>query len=272
MNFSEKLIKLRKENLLSQEELGYKLNVTRQTISKWELGQTTPEMGKLVEMSKLFGVTLDELTDDKELEKGNIENNNEEEPNKRNKLIIILLVGALIVLLILGMNKIFKSFSLKEIFGDFFGSQNEIITQAQDFFGDMVQLQQNLLDDANQNQQNLLGDALQAQQNFINQAKQEQQNLIDESGFEQKSFNSSFEIYNGTKYGMHVKLLIDKVVTNNKKEKDKIITTVYQGVSISEPKEIQNLKTNFDDMTQYEVSFEYDEKGYIYQVDIMDLN
>lgn len=44
MKFNEKIIELRKKQGLSQEELGYKLNVTRQTVSKWELGQTTPEM------------------------------------------------------------------------------------------------------------------------------------------------------------------------------------------------------------------------------------
>lgn len=37
MEFNEKLMKLRKQQGLSQEELGYKLNVTRQTVSKWEL-------------------------------------------------------------------------------------------------------------------------------------------------------------------------------------------------------------------------------------------
>ena len=43
---------------VSQEELAIKLNVVRQTVSKWELGQTTPEMDKLIEMSKLFGISL----------------------------------------------------------------------------------------------------------------------------------------------------------------------------------------------------------------------
>ena len=61
MKFNEKLIMLRKKAGLSQEELGYKLNVTRQTVSKWELGQTTPEMDKLIEISKLFNVTVDDL-------------------------------------------------------------------------------------------------------------------------------------------------------------------------------------------------------------------
>lgn len=61
MKFNEKLIKLRKASGLSQEELADKLNVARQTVSKWELGETTPEMNKLVELSDLFNVSIDEM-------------------------------------------------------------------------------------------------------------------------------------------------------------------------------------------------------------------
>lgn len=61
MNFAEKLIELRKLRGWSQEELGERLGVTRQTVSKWELGLTTPEMEKLAAMSELFGISLDEL-------------------------------------------------------------------------------------------------------------------------------------------------------------------------------------------------------------------
>ena len=62
MKFSEKLMNLRKQKGMSQEELADKLNVTRQTISKWELDQTVPDMNKLIEISKLFEISLDELT------------------------------------------------------------------------------------------------------------------------------------------------------------------------------------------------------------------
>lgn len=61
MTFDEKLMNLRKSRGWSQEELGDKLGVTRQTVSKWELGTTTPEMEKLAQMSELFGVSIDEL-------------------------------------------------------------------------------------------------------------------------------------------------------------------------------------------------------------------
>ena len=48
MKFNEKLIELRKKEGLSQEQLGNKVNVSRQTVSKWELGETTPELEKLI--------------------------------------------------------------------------------------------------------------------------------------------------------------------------------------------------------------------------------
>ena len=100
MKFNERLIKLRKENALSQEELGEKLNVTRQTVSKWELGQTTPDMDKLVEMAKLFNVTTDELlkeTDEKE--EANTSYNNKEGANKKNIAIIVILLVVLFALI-----------------------------------------------------------------------------------------------------------------------------------------------------------------------------
>lgn len=62
MTFNEQLIYLRKQNGLSQEQLGAAVGVTRQTVSKWELGDTTPEMDKLIQLSDLFGITLDRLT------------------------------------------------------------------------------------------------------------------------------------------------------------------------------------------------------------------
>ena len=61
MTFQERLITLRKQQGLSQEQLGYELGVTRQTVSKWELGVTTPEMDKLIQLSDFFHISIDEL-------------------------------------------------------------------------------------------------------------------------------------------------------------------------------------------------------------------
>lgn len=60
--FSEKLMSLRKAKGWSQEQLGEQVGVSRQTVSKWELGDTTPEMEKLIALGDLFGISLDELT------------------------------------------------------------------------------------------------------------------------------------------------------------------------------------------------------------------
>ncbi len=61
MNFAERLMTLRKQRGWSQEELGSQIGVTRQTVSKWEMGQSTPELEKLVELSQLFGMSIDRL-------------------------------------------------------------------------------------------------------------------------------------------------------------------------------------------------------------------
>lgn len=62
MNFSEKLIQLRKENGLSQEQLAEKLDISRQAISKWETGESQPDMSKLVILSDILKVSMDELS------------------------------------------------------------------------------------------------------------------------------------------------------------------------------------------------------------------
>ena len=64
MKFNEKILKLRKEKGLSQEELGMEMQVSRQTVSKWEAGQSYPDFTRLVMLSDFFNMTLDELVKD----------------------------------------------------------------------------------------------------------------------------------------------------------------------------------------------------------------
>ena len=63
MNLGNKITELRKKNNLSQEDVAEKVGVIRQTISKWELEETTPDIKQAKELSKIFNVSLDELTD-----------------------------------------------------------------------------------------------------------------------------------------------------------------------------------------------------------------
>ena len=64
MIFADKLITLRKKAGWSQEELAEKLNVTRQSVSKWEGAQSVPDIDKILQLSCLFGVTTDYLLKD----------------------------------------------------------------------------------------------------------------------------------------------------------------------------------------------------------------
>ena len=66
MEVSNRLYQLRKQKGMSQEELANRLNVSRQTVSKWEVGDSTPDMEKLVAISDLFEVSLDQLVMGKE--------------------------------------------------------------------------------------------------------------------------------------------------------------------------------------------------------------
>ena len=61
MKLNEKIYYYRKRAKLSQEELAAQVGVSRQAVSKWELGDATPELDKLAALAKAFGVTADEL-------------------------------------------------------------------------------------------------------------------------------------------------------------------------------------------------------------------
>lgn len=78
MNFGEKLYELRKEKKLSQEEVADKLNVTRQTVSKWETNQSTPDFDKVLPLCELFGISADELLSGNKKEDNNTEKKTKE--------------------------------------------------------------------------------------------------------------------------------------------------------------------------------------------------
>lgn len=68
MKIEDKLLKLRKEKGLSQEEVADILNVSRQTISKWETGQSTPDFDKILPLCELYEISSDELLTGKKKE------------------------------------------------------------------------------------------------------------------------------------------------------------------------------------------------------------
>ncbi len=82
MILADKIIRLRKKNGWSQEELADRMNVSRQAVSKWEAAQTTPDLDKILQLSNLFGVTTDYLLKD-EIEYEEFTDSSDETPIRR---------------------------------------------------------------------------------------------------------------------------------------------------------------------------------------------
>ena len=84
MNLGERLFELRKTKSLTQDEVAEKLNVTRQTVSKWETNQSTPDFDKIVPICELFEIGVEELLTGKKEEK---QEKNEEQEEKKEKVL-----------------------------------------------------------------------------------------------------------------------------------------------------------------------------------------
>lgn len=87
MELGNKISELRKKANFSQEELAEKMNVTRQTISKWELNETTPDIKQAKKLAKIFNVSLDELANN------NIKSIENEKISNTEKLAGLVLKG-----------------------------------------------------------------------------------------------------------------------------------------------------------------------------------
>ena len=66
MTLGEKILSLRTARGMSQDDLAEKLEVSRQSVSKWETGQSTPALDKIIRLADLFGVNVDELVREEE--------------------------------------------------------------------------------------------------------------------------------------------------------------------------------------------------------------
>lgn len=91
MKLGKKILGLRKEKGLSQEDLGKKINVTRQTISNWELGGTFPNPEQLKLLSKEFQISIDELLDN-DFKKEIVDNNTKTPTNILLKVMSFILM------------------------------------------------------------------------------------------------------------------------------------------------------------------------------------
>lgn len=111
IEIGNKILELRKKLNLSQEELAEKVGVTRQTISKWELGETSPDLKQAKELSKIFNVSLDELTNN-DIKDVLVENtsNTEKLAGLILKLLKFIIIFIIVVpILLIALRIIFKN-------------------------------------------------------------------------------------------------------------------------------------------------------------------
>ena len=101
MTLGENILKLRKKQGLSQEQLGYQIDVTRQTISNWESEDTAPNPEQLKRLSKVFDISIDELLDNEYKSKEILINKVSNTEKLAGMIIKIMKVFGIIVILYL---------------------------------------------------------------------------------------------------------------------------------------------------------------------------
>lgn len=245
MKFYEKLIILRKKALLSQEGLAEKLDVTRQTISKWELGQSKPDMDKLQMMSKLFQVDINTLTNDDVSLEDSVNTKKEDSLKKKKSgdrkfilyiLIIIFIASLSLLAYRIGTDIKAKKDEIKEELR----KEKEKAEKEEKKFKDK-----------------------------INKDMEES-----DLKFDKNSFNSNYTFYSGTQPGQSVSMLIDNIINKNKTEKDHLVELIFDNTSYGTDsdniKQTKNMIQTFKgyDIQYYEVSMDYDDNGYVNKVTI----
>ena len=109
--------------------------------------------------------------------------------------------------------------------------------------------------DTNENAQDIINQASDIISDGVNSMKTDE-------------YNDDLEMYVGTQSGDEVKELFDEIIMKLKKDKTHTISVTYNTTSTSDTTELTNLKQQFNDNTQYEVSMDYDDSGFINAITI----
>lgn len=117
MEIGNKILELRKKQNMTQEQLAEKLKVSRQTISKWELGETSPDLNQSKELSKIFNISLDDLTNNdlKNLIVEKISNTEKLTKTIINILKIILLAIIILIIVLVSIIYFREYFDVKPV-------------------------------------------------------------------------------------------------------------------------------------------------------------
>lgn len=266
MSFSENLMRLRKAKGLSQEEFANEINVSRQTVSKWELGTSTPEMDKLMQMANFFNISVDDLVNGEDVTSkvsNKTENNNQNqsvdnntninyEPKKSSstlaKIFVVLLIGAIITIITILIILLIRDFNEKN---DTKSTSNKASNVSSNIIENKIE------NNVSNNTQN----------NVENKIENRIENKV-ENNITPSEFNSGY--HNGRTEGEDVEKDLSKVITSNKTNKSIKINVEYNGKATSNPEEIADIKKSIDLDSYYEITLDYDSDGYIlkYKIEV----
>jgi len=123
MEIGKKIVKYRRKNKLSQEQLAEKIGVTRQTISNWELNTTKPDVTQIKNIAKVLNTSIDDLLDNNGNGVKSKINNIENELKKNNRNLKLLILPVYFIVLILAIGIIIY-YSTKKDFTDEFDPYN----------------------------------------------------------------------------------------------------------------------------------------------------
>jgi transcriptional regulator with XRE-family HTH domain len=102
MNLGEKILHLRKLSGMSQEELASQITVSRQAISKWELGESVPDTDNVIQLCKLFNVSADYLLNDdveSDMDIPVVRENSDKLKRKYNLILLYIMMGLFLAFL-----------------------------------------------------------------------------------------------------------------------------------------------------------------------------
>lgn len=287
MIFKEKLLELRKQKGWSQEELGYKLDVSRQTISKWESGQSSPEMEKLVKLSEIFEISLDDLIKgikiETKIDKSQSVEENKEDKNIQNtqinkvcKIIFIFALTAAFIFLGIVLIRMAKLNSINNALNYLCDSTNYKITENSDVInGGMNQIDDGyVLEYYSYGNNKMLQDGTIFPESFKKYFIAEE-NAYYEFNIESKSYNKvlidtieneeKYLTFNNKNYNVY-RLVVDNINLASSLNRFKIAIDFSYKINLLE-KRISILRNNvkYDVMVDNKdivlYVFEYDEKN-----------
>ena len=119
MEIGKRIVKYRRKNKLSQEQLAEKIGVTRQTISNWELNTTKPDITQVKNISKVLNTSIDDLLDNNGNGVKSKINNIENELKKNNRNLKLLILPVYFIVLFLAIGTIIYYSTKKDFTHDF---------------------------------------------------------------------------------------------------------------------------------------------------------